>query len=106
VIGTNDSRTGPVHFILGSTWLIGFIQLDVTLLLVWIGVHFGLQPLLVVRGQIEARSAGAAPPGGLKGSRGGAPLVDALNLLFEMLGEAARAQRQSSRILRTNCAPP
>jgi two-component system sensor histidine kinase TctE len=95
VVGTNDSRTGPVHFILGSTWLIGFIQLDVTLLLVWIGVHFGLKPLLVVRGQIEARSARELHP--LEVSKVPPevrPLVDALNLLFEMLGEAARAQRQ------------
>jgi two-component system, OmpR family, sensor histidine kinase TctE len=95
VAGTNDSRTGPVHFILGSTWLIGFIQLDVTLLLVWIGVHFGLKPLLVVRGQIEARSAHGLRP--LESSAVPAevrPLVDAINLLFEMLGEAARAQRQ------------
>lgn len=95
VAGANDSRTGPVHFILGSTWLIGFIQLDITLLLVWIGVHFGLKPLLAVRGQIEARSARELRP--LEGSAAPAevrPLVDAINLLFEMLGEAARAQRQ------------
>jgi two-component system sensor histidine kinase TctE len=95
VAGADDSRTGPAHFVLGSTWLIGFIQLDITLLLVWIGVHFGLKPLLSLRQQIEARSARelrplevAPVPAEVR------PLVDGLNQLFAMLGEAARAQRQ------------
>jgi two-component system sensor histidine kinase TctE len=91
----DDSHTGPAHFVLGSTWLMGFIQLDVTLLLVWIGVHFGLKPLLNVRREIEARSARELQP--LQMSKVPAevrPLVEALNLLFEMLGEAARGQRQ------------
>ncbi|MDB6089139.1 MAG: sensor histidine kinase [Gammaproteobacteria bacterium] len=95
VAGIDDSRTGPVHFILGSTWLIGFIQLDITLLLVWLGVHFGLKPLVIVRGQIEARSARELRPLELSAAPAEVrPLVAALNLLFEMLGEAARAQRQ------------
>ncbi len=90
-----DPRIGLAHFILASTWLIEFIRLDITLLLVWVAVHFGLKPLLAVRRQIEAHSARelrplevAAVPGEVR------PLVDALNLLFEMLREAARAQRQ------------
>jgi two-component system sensor histidine kinase TctE len=89
------SRAGPGHFILASTWLIDFVQVDVTLLLVWIGVHFGLKPLLAVRRQIEARSPRelrpldvAAVPAEVR------PLVDALNLLFELLREAARSQQQ------------
>jgi two-component system sensor histidine kinase TctE len=72
-----------------------FIQVDVTLLLVWVAVHFGLKPIITVRRQIEARSARelrplevAAVPTEIR------PLVDALNLLFEMLREAARSQRQ------------
>jgi two-component system sensor histidine kinase TctE len=91
----DDSHTGPAHFVLGSTWLMGFIQLDVTLLLVWIGVHFGLKPLLNVRREIESRSARELQP--LQMSKVPAevrPLVEALNLLFEMLGETARGQRQ------------
>jgi two-component system sensor histidine kinase TctE len=91
----DDSRSGPSHFILASTWLIDFIQVDVTLLIVWIGVHFGLRPVVTVRRQIEARSARelrpidvASVPTEVR------PLVDALNLLFEMLSGAARAQRQ------------
>jgi two-component system, OmpR family, sensor histidine kinase TctE len=88
------SRAGPGHFILASTWLIDFIQLDVTLLLVWIGVHFGLKPLLAVRREIEARSPRELRP--LEVSAVPAevrPLVDGLNLLFDMLREAARSQR-------------
>jgi two-component system sensor histidine kinase TctE len=91
----SSSRAGPGHFILASTWLIDFIQVDVTLLLVWIAVHFGLKPLLAVRRQIEARSPRelrpldvAAVPAEVR------PLVDALNLLFELLREVARSQQQ------------
>jgi prepilin-type N-terminal cleavage/methylation domain-containing protein len=90
-----DSRTRPVRFILGNTWLIGFVQLDITLLLVWIGVHFGLKPLRDVRDQIESRSARELEPLEVSGVPSEVrPLADALNLLFEMLGEAGRAQRQ------------
>jgi len=89
----DDSRPNPGRFILASNWLVDFIQLDVTLLIVWIGVHFGLKPLLLLRRQIEARSArelrpldAASVPAEVR------PLVDALNLLFEMLTGAAQAQ--------------
>ena len=59
----NDaSRPNPGRFILASNWLIDFIQLDITLLIVWIGVHFGLKPLLALRRQIEARSARELSP--------------------------------------------
>jgi two-component system sensor histidine kinase TctE len=90
-----DSRARPGQFILASTWLMDFIQVDVTLLLVWVAVHFGLKPLTTIRRQIEARSARelrpleiAAVPAEVR------PLVDALNLLFEMLTEAAHSQRR------------
>jgi two-component system sensor histidine kinase TctE len=92
---TTNRREGARHFILTSTWLMDFILIDSTLLLVWIGVRYGLRPLLAVRNQIEARSPRelrpletTAVPTEVR------PLVDALNGLFEVLGEAARAQRQ------------
>jgi two-component system sensor histidine kinase TctE len=95
VAEASDSRSRPGHFILASTWLMDFIQVDITLLLVWVAVHFGLKPLTAVRRQIEARSARelrplevAAVPVEVR------PLVDALNLLFEMLSEAAHSQRR------------
>ena len=90
-----DRRWTSGNFILVSTWLVDFIQVDITLLLVWIAVHFGLQPLLALRREIEARSprdlqpiAGNSVPFEVR------PLVDALNLLFDLLHEAARSQRQ------------
>jgi two-component system, OmpR family, sensor histidine kinase TctE len=93
VAETDAARPNPGRFILASNWLVDFIQLDITLLIVWIGVHFGLKPLLAVRRQIEARSAreliplDTAPvPTEVR------PLVDALNLLFELLAGAAQAQ--------------
>ncbi len=83
------------HFILASTWLMNLIQLDLTLLVVWLGVYFGLKPLLSLRRQIEAGSPrdlqhldARAVPAEVK------PLVDALNLLFDLLKESARAQRR------------
>jgi two-component system sensor histidine kinase TctE len=92
---TTNRRDVARHFILTSTWLMDFILIDATLLLVWIGVRHGLRPLLAVRGQIEARSPRelrpletAAVPTEVR------PLVDALNGLFEVLREAARSQRQ------------
>jgi two-component system sensor histidine kinase TctE len=88
-------RAVPGRFILASTWLMDFIQLDVTLLIVWLGVHFGLKPLLSLRRQIEAGS-----PRELKHLDAGTvpaevkPLVEALNVLFDVLAEAARSQRR------------
>jgi two-component system sensor histidine kinase TctE len=95
VAGADDSRNGLVRFALGSTFLTRFIELDITLLLVWIGVHVGLEPLRAMRRQIEARSARdllpldvASAPTEVR------PLVSALNQLFDMLRESARSQRQ------------
>ncbi len=88
-------RAVPGRFILASTWLMDFIQLDVTLLIVWLGVHFALKPLLSLRRQIEAGSPrelnhldATTVPAEVK------PLVEALNLLFDVLAEAARSQRR------------
>jgi two-component system sensor histidine kinase TctE len=92
---TEAARSAPGHFILASTWLVDFVQLDVILLIVWLGIHYGLKPLAAVRRQIEAQPARelrpldlAAVPTEIR------PLVDALNLLFDMLREAGRSQRQ------------
>jgi two-component system, OmpR family, sensor histidine kinase TctE len=92
---TTNRRDVARHFIITSTWLMDFILIDATLLMVLIGVRYGLRPLVAVRGQIEARS-----PRELKPLETSAvptevrPLVDALNGLFEVLREAARSQRQ------------
>jgi two-component system sensor histidine kinase TctE len=95
VAETTSRREAARHFILTSTWLMDFILVDSTLLLVWIGVRYGLKPLLAVRGQIESRSPRELRP--IETAEVPAevrPLVDALNGLFEVLREAAHAQRQ------------
>ena len=88
-------RAVPGRFILASTWLMDFIQLDVTLLIVWLGVHFGLKPLQSLRRQIEAGSPrqlqhldASNVPAEVK------PLAAAINVLFDVLAEAAQAQRR------------
>ncbi len=88
-------RAGAGHFILASTWLTDFIQVDVTLLLVWLAVQYGLRPLLALRRQIETRSARDLQPLAVSGVPSEVrPLVDTLNLLFELLRAAARSQQQ------------
>ena len=89
------ARAVPARFILAGTWFTDFIQLDVTLLIVWLGVHYGLQPLRALRTQIEAGSARDLKP--LDATAVPvevAPLVAALNTLFDILAEAARSQRR------------
>lgn len=83
------------HFLLASIWLVDFIQVDVTLLLVWLAVHYGLKPLLALRREIETRTpreleplSTASVPAEVR------PLVEALNLLFDLLRETARSQRR------------
>jgi two-component system sensor histidine kinase TctE len=88
-----ESRPHLGRFILAGNWLVDFIQLDVTLLIAWIAVYFGLKPLIQVRRQIEARSARELRPlDATSVPTEVRPLVDALNLLFEMLTGAAQAQ--------------
>ena len=68
VAETTNRREAARHFILTSTWLMDFILVDATLLLVWIGVRYGLRPLVAVRTQIESRSPRELRP--LETSRG------------------------------------
>ena len=78
-----------------STLLWDFVQLDVTLVLVWFGIRLGLRPLKRLRDEIAARS-----PHDLRPIHAGsvplelAPLAATLNRLFAMLGAAAQSQQQ------------
>lgn len=95
VSGVLETHNGPLQVILSSSWLVGFVQLDITLLLVWLGVHYGLRPLEALRGQIDARSPRDLKPLSTANVPTEArPLVDALNSLFDLLQEASRSQRQ------------
>jgi two-component system, OmpR family, sensor histidine kinase TctE len=77
-----------------GTLLWDFVQLDVTLILVWIGIHLGLRPIRELRDEIAQRSPqdlrpiseGAAP-------REIAPIVITLNRLFGALRAGAQSQQ-------------
>jgi two-component system sensor histidine kinase TctE len=87
------SRTQQV-MLLGKL-LIDFAELDVTLLLVWVAVYYGLRPLDRLTEQVEGHSARALQrfdearvPGELR------PLIVAFNRLLELLHDAAQAQQR------------
>ncbi|HTP37940.1 MAG TPA: sensor histidine kinase N-terminal domain-containing protein [Steroidobacteraceae bacterium] len=95
VAGHDDLNKSPLRIILGSTILISFIQLGITLLLVWLGVHYGVKPLSAARAQIESRTARDLQPLDLSSVPIEVrPLTEALNRLFEMMHRAARTQQE------------
>lgn len=78
-----------------STLLWDFVQLDVTLVLVWVGIQLGLRPVRKLRNEIAERS-----PLDLRAivessvPREIAPVVVTLNRLFATLRAAAQSQQQ------------
>jgi two-component system sensor histidine kinase TctE len=78
-----------------STLLWDFVQLDVTLVLVWIGIQLGLRPVKKLRDEIAQRSPLDLRPIG-EGSvpREIAPVVITLNRLFTTLRSAVQSQQQ------------
>jgi two-component system, OmpR family, sensor histidine kinase TctE len=77
-----------------STLLWDFVQLDITLVLVWVGIQLGLRPIRSLRNEIAERSPHDLRP--ITGSvpREIAPVVITLNRLFEMLRTAVQSQQQ------------
>jgi two-component system, OmpR family, sensor histidine kinase TctE len=78
-----------------STLLWDFVQLDITLVLVWVGIQLGLRPIRRLRDEIAARSpldlrpiAEASVPREL------APIAVTLNRLFQMLRTSVQSQQQ------------
>jgi two-component system sensor histidine kinase TctE len=78
-----------------STLLWDFVQLDVTLVLVWVGIQLGLRPVKRLRDEIAARSPldlraidEASVP------REIAPVAVTLNRLFQMLRSSVQSQQQ------------
>jgi two-component system, OmpR family, sensor histidine kinase TctE len=72
-----------------------FVQLDVTLILVWMGVHFGLRPVKRLRDEIALRSPLDLRPIGEGGlPREIAPVVVTLNRLFQTLRASAQSHQQ------------
>jgi two-component system sensor histidine kinase TctE len=78
-----------------STLLWDFVQLDITLVLVWLGIQLGLRPMKKLRDEIARRSVldlrpideGSVP-------REIAPVVVTLNRLFQMLRMSVQSQQQ------------
>ncbi len=78
-----------------STLLWDFVQLDVTLVLVWVGIQLGLRPLQRMRDDIAARSPLDLRPIDIQGvPRELMPLAATLNRLFGLLGAATQSQQQ------------
>jgi two-component system, OmpR family, sensor histidine kinase TctE len=78
-----------------STLLWDFVQLDVTLVLVWVGIQLGLRPVRRLRDEIAERSAlDLRPIVESSVPREIAPVVVTLNRLFTMLRAAVQSQQQ------------
>ena len=83
------------RFGLMSTLLWDFVQLDLTLVLVWVGIQLGLRPIKKLRDEIARRS-----PHDLRAidetsvPREIAPVVVTLNRLFVMLRTSVQSQQQ------------
>jgi two-component system, OmpR family, sensor histidine kinase TctE len=89
------SREPAARFGLMSTLLWDFVQLDLTLVLVWVGIQLGLRPIKKLREEIGRRSAlDLRPIDESFVPREIAPMVITLNRLFEMLRTSVQAQRQ------------
>jgi two-component system sensor histidine kinase TctE len=95
VAETLQRRASTQRVMLLGKLLVDFAELDVTLLLIWIGVYFGLRPLSRLREQVEEQSSStlqrfneADAPGELR------PLILALNHLLELRHDAALSQRR------------
>ncbi|MEO7064397.1 MAG: sensor histidine kinase N-terminal domain-containing protein [Dokdonella sp.] len=95
VAETLHKRTRAAHRILVGIVLSDGLQLIGTLVLIWLGVRYGVRPLRALSAQISARSARelapldqATVPSEVR------PLVQAFNGLLESAGLAALAQQQ------------
>jgi two-component system sensor histidine kinase TctE len=78
-----------------STLLWDFVQLDVTLVLVWVGIQLGLRPVKRLRDEIAERSPlDLRPIVETTVPREIAPVVVTLNRLFERLRTGVQSQQQ------------
>jgi two-component system, OmpR family, sensor histidine kinase TctE len=78
-----------------STLLWDFVQLDVTLVLVWVGIQLGLRPVKKLREEIADRSPlDLRPIVESSVPREIAPVVVTLNRLFTMLRSSVQSQQQ------------
>jgi two-component system sensor histidine kinase TctE len=98
LITVADKRAGgdpAAKYGLFSTLLWDFAQLNVTLVLVWVGIHLGLRPIRKLRNEIAERSPlDLRPIADTSAPREIAPVVVTLNRLFSMLRGAVQSQQQ------------
>ena len=78
-----------------NTLLWDFVQLDITLVLVWVGIQLGLRPIRRLRDEIASRSPlDLRPIVETSVPREIAPVVVTLNRLFGMLRTSVQSQQQ------------
>ena len=83
------------RFGLMSTLLWDFVQLNITLVLVWVGIQLGLRPIRRLRDEIASRSPlDLRPIVESSVPREIAPVVVTLNRLFGMLRTSVQSQQQ------------
>src|SRR5271169_5195 len=84
-----------VRYSFMSTLLWDFVQLDVTLVLVWVGIQLGLRPVRKLRDEIAERSPlDLRPIVESTVPREIAPLAATVNRLFSLLRTATQSQQQ------------
>ena len=89
------SREPAARFGLMSTLLWDFVQLDLTLVLVWVGIQLGLRPVKRLRQEIARRSVlDLRPIDQSSVPRELAPVVVTLNRLFALLRTSVQSQQQ------------
>ncbi len=88
--------TGPAArfgFMSGLLW--DFLQLDLTLVLVWVGIRLGMRPIRRLRDELAERSpADLRPIAEVSVPSELAPLTAALNRLFALLRGSIQSQQQ------------
>ncbi len=84
-----------VRYSFMSTLLWDFVQLDITLVLVWLGIRLGLRPITKLRDEIAARSVlDLRPIDEASVPREIAPVAVTLNRLFQMLRTSVQSQQE------------
>jgi two-component system sensor histidine kinase TctE len=98
IVTVADTRTvaePAARLGLMSTLLWDFVQLDITLVLVWVGIQLGLRPVKRLRDEIAERSPlDLRPIDESSVPREIAPVVVTLNRLFSLLRASVQSQQQ------------
>jgi two-component system sensor histidine kinase TctE len=95
VADTKNTAEPAARYGFMTTLLWDFVELDITLVLVWVGIHLGLRPIQRLREEIAARS-----PQDLRSieesnvPREIIPVVVTLNRLFATLRASVQSQQQ------------